>query len=154
MNKKAIKDILMDYYTQYKEYNSFFEKYIDSLKDKEADLLVKVQEGAQVEDIKDTAIEVFLLKRLYADDLHILSDRLVIWYDINLNFGNKINQEITELAKKLRVIVKSTKFILINGQLEEKEQGYLDHIKKTVEEQGLLEKLLKGLIESQSDKKE
>lgn len=154
MNKKAIKDILMDYYTQYKEYNSFFEKYIDSLKDKEADLLVKVQEGAQVEDIKDTAIEVFLLKRLYADDLHILSDRLVIWYDINLNFGNKINQEITELTKKLRVIVKSTKFILINGQLEEKEQGYLDHIKKTVEEQGLLEKLLKGLIESQSDKKE
>lgn len=154
MNK--LYDIIIQEYTKYSEYNTFFEKEKEKLKEVRIKLL-KDQLEKPEEDISERAeniiFDVLVQEKLYSQDLQMLFYNLytLVKAYVQLEDVMVLPKDLIKVCEDYEHVVPKTIFVVENKAAEERVKGTAETIKKAWKNSGTIN-ILKNQLQEELNK--
>lgn len=142
--------ILIKIKTLYKEYLQYKEYYDDFLTDVEkskAEVAKRMASDDFEKELEEFVLDAFVLKNVYFNDLHILTDKIVTYANAArlLGLEDKIEEDIKNFISKNKEKEFRPSFIVEQEKLVEVSEGFVDEQRKNIREQGNIKTLIQRI---------
>jgi hypothetical protein len=142
---KLLKKEIERIYTEHGDYIKFLDNEEKKFLEDKAKIAKQVMESEDEAEIQEIAFDLFFVKQIYRNDITKIFHKLSCYVELYLQDTTfePLSESITNLVQEFNSIIPKEIFKVNNDlEISENEKGFLDKVKKTVKENGELDKAM------------